>query len=400
MAIFPEQLTDYLQPSVDKFTFVVSEALDDSELGIDITSGVDAFVVPCIINIEDELIHIESKSSPTLTASASGRGYGGTTAAAHDSGVTGYIPLTAEHYDEMIVGAAAVRKYICRTVASLPATGLEEEYDIVEYADEIYMYTGSGWERIGITLSHDSWRNLSSGDPHPVYYTESRLETAHDNISGEHVTDGDSHDHLEGTGIGAIDTTMSRIASPPTYDGEVVLDTTSGVLYVSYIDSPPAAVADWIEVIGAPTGLVMAFDPSNLSGACPTGWSRYTALDEKFVRGTSSSSQTTGGSASHVHTFTKIIDHEHSISSQAMNTTSTKSHTHRVGTSTGGGADDSPLRWLSSGSGAHVSSSSSGGHTHTITMSNDTQSTGEAAPETSSVNGEPSYQKVVWCQKD
>lgn len=397
MATFPDQLTDYLQEAVDKFTFTIAEDLDASELPIDINGGVDAFDVPCIINIENELIHIESKDEYfTLTASASGRGYGGTTAATHADGTAGYIPFTAEHYLEMVDGKDAVIKFLCRTESSLPGTGTE--YEIVEYADEIYIYNGSSWERIGITTSHDDWKELDSGDPHTDYYLLADMITAHTALSGDHVTDGDLHDHLEGQGFGAIDTTISRISSAPTHDGEIVINTTTGVLYVSYIVSTPDPT-DWIEVTGAPAGLIMPFDPANLSSACPDGWSRYTDLDSKFVKGTSGSSSSTGGSATHSHDFsaTKVVSHIHPIDLQTINATGSQPHTHFMLTGSGG---SSGIDGAANTDPSNITSTDAGGHSHTGTMINDSESTGSASPSTASANGEPLYQKVVWCEKD
>lgn len=400
MATFPDQLTDYLQAAIDKFSFTIGEALDDSELGIDINGGTGAFVVPCIINLEDELIHIESKTSTTLTASASGRGYGGTTAATHTDGTFGYLPFTAEHYTEMVVGWMAALKYLCRTEATLPATGNETEYELCEYNDEIYVYNGSSWERLGLVFSHDSWKDLDAGDPHPVYHTASRLDSAHDALAGDHVTGGDTHDHLDGIGFGLISSDTDRILSAPTYDGEVVLDTTTGVLYVSYIIDTPD-VTDWIEVTGAPAGLIMPFDPANLSGSCPSGWSRYTILDEKFIKGTTGSSQGSGGSSSHSHTYnvTDIITHSHAIAAQVVNPSSTDGdHTHSW--RAGGGSHYDGAWEEYGGSGGSYELSSGGGHAHTGVMSNNTESVGSATPATDFVSGEPPYKKVIWCQKD
>lgn len=396
MATFPDQLTDYLQPSVDKYTFTIAELLSVAEDHIDITGGTAAFEVPCVINLEDELIYAPTKTSTTLTGCT--RGYGGTTDAEHADGTAGYIPLIAEHYEEMVNGKDAVIKYLCRTVMSLPSSD-EEEYEMVEYADEIYIYNGATWERIGITTSHDDWKDLDSGDPHPVYYLVAELGTAHDALAGAHVIDGDAHDHLEGTGFGAIDTTISRISSAPTYDGEIVINTTTGVLYVAYIIETPDPT-DWIEVTGAPSGLIMPFDPTNLSGSCPTGWSRYTDLDEKFVKGTSGSSSSTGGSATHSHTYdaTDVVTHAHSVSAQTMDATVSKNHTHSL--KIGSGSSNDGIWKGYTGAGGGMATGSGGAHSHTGTMINNTENTGAASPTTDSVNGEPLYQKVVWCQKD
>ena len=398
---FPLSLTDYLQSSVDKFTFSIGEALDTSEVEITINGGTAAFDIPCIINLEDELILAESKTSTELETCT--RGYGGTTAAIHSDSTSGYLPFAAEHYTELAEQTDAVIKYMCRTEASLPVADMVE-YEMVEYDDEIYIYNGTGWEKVGLTFSHDSWKDLDSGDPHPVYYKLAELIAAHDALdggTGGHVIDGDSHDHLEGQGFGSIDTTIARVSSAPTYDGEVVLNTTTGVLYVSYIVGA-ADVTDWILVTGAPEGLIMAFDPDNLSGACPSGWSRYTELDGNYVKGTSGVTQTTGGSETHTHDYdvTDVITHSHSIDSQSGSGTASVTHTHSfkqgtTGSSVGiGGVGNAGGDW------AGVNSSSSGGHTHTGTMSNDTGSTGGADPATDSANGEPPYHKVIWCQKD
>lgn len=392
---FPSSLTDYLQPAVDKFTFTIAEALDASEDAIDITGGTAAFEVPCIINLENELVKATTKTDTALTNCT--RGFGGTTAATHADVTPGYVPFTAEHYEEMVVGKDAIVKYLCRTVVSLP-TSDEEEYEMVEYADEIYVYNGSSWERIGITTSHDDWKNLDSGDPHPVYYLETELESAHDVLSGAHVVDGDAHDHLEGVGFGAIDTTISRISSAPTYDGEIVINTTTGILYVSYIIDTPDPT-DWIEVTGAPTGLIMPFDPTNLSGACPNGWSRYTTLDSKYIKGTSGSVQGSGGAATHFHTYdsTDVITHAHSVSAQSIDATVSESHTHSLRTAAG---SSSGIAKASAGSSTTITSSASGAHSHTGSITTNTENTGDASPSTDSANGEPLYQKVIWCQKD
>jgi len=394
--VFPTQLTDYLQPSVDKFTFSIGEALDDSEVEITVNGGTAAFVIPCVINIEDELILVESKTSTELETCT--RGYGGTSAEVHPDSAIGYLPFTAEHYLELVESKDAVIKYLCRTEATLPGSGVE--YEMVEYADEIYIYNGAGWDKIGLTFSHDDWKELDLGDPHPVYYTLTELISAHDSITGGHVVGGDEHDHLGGQGFGCIDTTIARISSAPTYDGEVVLNTTTGVLYISYIVDTPD-VTDWILVTGAPEGLIMAFDPANLSGSCPAGWSRYTTLDDRYIKGTSTSSQTTGGSATHEHTFdaTDVITHQHSINAQIVGGTGIEYHIHycNQGTTGGGagvGSTGAGGNWVSQ------HSSSNGGHSHTGTMANDSESTGEASPSTDSANGEPPYQKVIWCQKD
>jgi len=47
-----------------------------------------------------------------------------------------------------------------------------------------------------------------------------------------------------------------------------------------------------------PQGIILSFDT-----ACPTGWTRVNAFDNKFLRGADTYDGTGGGSTSHDHTF-------------------------------------------------------------------------------------------------
>jgi hypothetical protein len=66
------------------------------------------------------------------------------------------------------------------------------------------------------------------------------------------------------------------IASDPTADNHVATK--------AYVDSS-----------GIPSGMIAMF-----TGSCPTGWTRFSALDGKFARGASSYGAT-GGSETHSH---------------------------------------------------------------------------------------------------
>lgn len=65
----------------------LAEALDTTETGTDVTSGT-LFTTGDIIRFDDELAYVSAKSTDTLTNT---RGENGSTAAAHDSGVSVYI---------------------------------------------------------------------------------------------------------------------------------------------------------------------------------------------------------------------------------------------------------------------------------------------------------------------
>jgi len=94
---------------LDNAFTTTAEALDDSELGIDVTDGsvfpltVDC---PCILTIEPntanmEKVLITANAANVLTVDASGRGYEGSVAKAHDSGVKIELLYVATHITEL-----------------------------------------------------------------------------------------------------------------------------------------------------------------------------------------------------------------------------------------------------------------------------------------------------------
>ncbi len=103
---------------------------------------------------------------------------------------------------------------------------------------------------------------------------------------------------------------------------------------------------------GIPSGMIAMFDTS-----CPSGWTRFAALDNRFPIGASSYGET-GGSTSHSHSY--------------GGTTASVGHTHRVtgGTFMSGYAFDDTS------------------HAHTYS--------GNVSPSSNI----PPYLNVVWCKKN
>ncbi|MDR3168542.1 MAG: hypothetical protein LBU27_02000 [Candidatus Peribacteria bacterium] len=56
-----------------------------------------------------------------------------------------------------------------------------------------------------------------------------------------------------------------------------------------------------------PAGAVMAFDLS----ACPSGWTRFSAADNRFIMGSTSNSKETGGKSSVMLAANQIAPHSH-----------------------------------------------------------------------------------------
>jgi hypothetical protein len=133
-------------------------------------------------------------------------------------------------------------------------------------------------------------------------------------------------------------------------------------------------------------------------GSCPTGWSRVTALDSRFLRG-SSSYGSTGGSSTHTHTYTQIGEHSHGAGSYV--TTTNGSHTHSLWFIKPGSTrwDSAYIRHLDQGhSWQSGGVNSNGAHSHSI--SGTTSSTGSASGTTDSTSSLPPYYNLLFCSPD
>jgi hypothetical protein len=127
------------------------------------------------------------------------------------------------------------------------------------------------------------------------------------------------------------------------------------------LDSGQPMGVKWAQ--GVPAGLIAIFD-----AACPAGWTRVAAFDNKFLRGAAAYGGT-GGAATHTHTYNTVIAHTHDV---------TLPH------DTGSG---DVTAW------AHFD----GGSNRTAT----TTSTGAAAGTTSAPSeGLPPYIDVIFCKKN
>lgn len=145
---------------------------------------------------------------------------------------------------------------------------------------------------------------------------------------------------------------------------------------VSGVATPPSLV---------PEGFIVAW-PGALD-QIPSGWSRVTALDERFPMGATGNTTTgTGGTSTHSHT---TPGHTHTILG------------HRHGRPATTGTTDSrvdTLREMNQGAsrGAIEHSHPVGGYTGTSAN----QTSASAAPGTSTVNHLPPYFDVVWIESD
>lgn len=126
---FPASLddADSLVRVANSASTTLATTINSTDTSIVLT---DASLFPSsgIISIESEIIAYSSKSSNTLTVQASGRGFEGTTAASHTSGVAVKLLVTAKHHSVLVDAIVAIQAKIgagnpiTRTLTSLGTT--------------------------------------------------------------------------------------------------------------------------------------------------------------------------------------------------------------------------------------------------------------------------------------
>ena len=128
----------------------------------------------------------------------------------------------------------------------------------------------------------------------------------------------------------------------------------------------------------------------------PLGWDRYSNLDDKFPRGSSSYGET-GGVSTHSHIYTEVPAHTHTAGT--LSALSAGSHTHNLLFTTGqvGGPDKRAYGQNNPGNWYTGALSTAGDHAHTITGT--TASAGVSSPSTSSTDNLPPYMTVIYSQR-
>lgn len=120
---WPRTKYEWLEDTMSPVSGTIAEALDNSETGVDVASGQGAyFKEGDVIKIESELMYVSSVATDTLTVT---RGFAGTTAATHDSGLayelvyqariegsdydTGHTTTVTRNYNHTQIFAEAVK---------------------------------------------------------------------------------------------------------------------------------------------------------------------------------------------------------------------------------------------------------------------------------------------------
>ena len=138
---FPSTKIEWIEDTMSPYTTTIAEALDDSETGVDVATDTGAyFRQGDIVAVDSEYMLVTSVSTDTLTVS---RGYGGTTAAAHNTAstitlltrampegsdaTTGHTTTTSQpyNYSQIISEAAKATK----TALAIKKYGITDEMD-------------------------------------------------------------------------------------------------------------------------------------------------------------------------------------------------------------------------------------------------------------------------------
>jgi hypothetical protein len=353
--------------------------------------------VPTYIRLGNELIYMTGSSDNNATVVRPGN------ATAHNTGDSAFIVLTAEHLNILRDRSIETQKYqgLVGLDASKPAVPEVTEVYVATDTQRVYVCLVAGqWSLLGGATSHADLLLNGETDDHSQYFTQDRLTAWHGTIGGDHVTDGDNHDHRYGTGAARVKTATAATL-PNKGVGYVRLATDTSELFIG------TGATTWIAITGAPSGAIMIMQQADLalySNNCPPGWTRYTALDGRFPKGAPAGIITplnSGGASTHTHTYSQVSAHSHTIADQTFNTSSDGSHKHTFTFQSGSSGSGLSLTASSSAS-SSVSTGSGGSHSHSITFPATTTATaGSVSTATSSAaSSMPPYQEVVFCKKD
>jgi len=143
-----------------------------------------------------------------------------------------------------------------------------------------------------------------------------------------------------------------------------------------------------------PTGdkLIAVFNTT-----CPTGWTRVTAWDDKFIRGAATYGGTGGSSGTHTHSYSGVIAHTHGAGTLNLGSDGSHDHSYTVVTtiaSTTAGAGVSDII----GSVSTTTTGSGGSHDHSLT--GNTTSAGDASATSGTNTMLPPYIEVVFCSRN
>lgn len=388
-------------------TLTLVTSINSTDVAVDFGSTVDDIVLPSYIRFATgEIIKVDYYNPTHTGFNSVTRGFGGTTATSHTAGEGAYIVLTAEHFHILRDAVSTLQRYRALRVTDIAnfsgsmLTDSKEGKLALSDAGILKIKIDSSAVNFSAEADHGAYTNLDADD-HTQYMNSARFVSRHATYSGGHVQDGDTHNHLIGTGVGRVSSGTSKPATPG-YAGRIYYDTALRELWVGQ------DATTWVKITGAPSGTIIMLFEADAAGACPPGWVRFTALDGRFPKGAVANqlpSATPGGVSTHQHTYSQVPVHSHTIALANVSTGTDGSHSHSVPASyncCGSGLAVTANRVDNMGGGT----SDSGNHYHTYSVP--ATATGAPirtglTPQTSGLTGSssnlPPYQEVIFCVK-
>jgi len=390
-----DSLTGAIQ---DREIYTLSDAINTTSLNIKFNESLAGLNLPAYLVFSGgEIIWVEDgevTGTEIDLTSVDQRGVAGSEAQVHSTNEAVYNTFLEKHHEQYKNAIIATQEngFLMGLESAKPATcSAGEAYYETDTNKVFFCFSTDAWTQIVPWGDHSQLSNLDADD-HTNLQTEGRADTWHGLESGVHMVGGDEHDHTsasEGSAIQVIEG-GSSLPGSPSYAGQIYFDRTgdsgAGILYISYDGIV------WASLSGIPAGGIAMF-----AGVCPSGWSRYTDLDGKYVM--ADDGVATGGSNTHEHDYDEQLEHYHVVAGSSPTIASGGNHKHTI-PQTNESAGSYNQHVAKSGS-AGLTTSFSGSHTHAWDIDAiDTDSTGGASGTTTTEDGQPPYKETVFCQKD
>lgn len=405
---------------IDQRNFQLQSGISASDTTIPVSGNLGDINLPVYVTFiddTDEIIYCETVAGDNKSFTSVTRGARGTLAQAHSAAAGMKLVFSGQHLDMMKEATIAAQQYLglVGTDASKEATPDLNKVYVATDTDKVYIATvAATWEWSGNRDNHADLDDLNDASIHTQYHNDARALTWHDGLTGGHVTDGDSHDHGYAFALGAGRVQAGVAASrsgTPTYEREIYYETDTEILYIAKGTAGPS---DWVQIVGAPAGQISPFLEADItaeySGACPPGWTRFTAFDDKFARGAPTgvvSPLNTGGGLTHSHDYTEVAAHTHTVPSVPVVMSGVGTHNHFWYKE--GSVSQTCMNYDPNSESGSSETNWAGIHQHSMTIpAHDTTSSkrtsddaaGIATGTTSTENNTPSYQEVIFCEKD
>lgn len=263
-------------------------------------------------------------------------------------------------------------------------------------ADSVFSFENNEGSGLARTILRVTGNGVSTGDQVLSFSTTGVLEW----VMGQDVSD----------------TGTFKIGTGSSLEGATKLSITSGGLVTvgtikitggtpgagKLLTSDADGDASWTTPSTVPSGMIALFDAS-----CPSGWTRFAALDSRFPRGATTYGAT-GGADSHGHTG--IADttgsgggHSHTFGPVTSSTDGSHTHTGTTDVFTASMSVTVPGGASAASSHTHgFTTGSSGSHTHTVSGSTASQAnhTHSYTPDVNDSGNLPPYINVIYCKKD